>query len=197
MVCMYRRITYTTFFMMVFIAGCSDPLTRHNVLSTLFDGVPELPPVEQLCEDHMGDKYKEFYDALAIAEQEKGGEGSEKRIFSKHPPFAEKKCQGCHDFKKTNRLIVPKNELCYVCHKDFIKGKYIHGPIAVGDCLACHLPHESKYTALLQESRNDICSKCHQESRLAAQMHDKVITHNMNCIDCHDPHSSTAPYFLK
>lgn len=180
--------------------GCSDPVTRHSILSTLFDGVPALPSVEKLCEENLGDKYREYYDALAAAkENEKVSlENQGKReVLSRHRPFAEKNCSGCHDFKKTNRLITEKNELCFVCHKNFIKGKFVHGPVAVGDCLACHLPHDSFNTALLLEPRNTICTKCHREERLAAKMHENVIDHKMYCVDCHDPHSSRAQYFLK
>jgi len=181
------------------LAGCSDPITRHNTLNLFFDGVPDLPPVEQLCQEHMGDKYKEFYDALAEEEAlKKQKANSKNQVYGyKHRPFAEKKCKGCHDFTKPNRLITEKSELCFVCHKNFIKGNFVHGPVAVGDCLACHLPHESKNPALLQESRSEICGKCHREKRLAAQMHEQVIDHRMDCVDCHDPHSSGAQYFLK
>lgn len=180
------------------IAGCTDPLARQNVLTTVFDGVPDLPPVEVLCEEHMGEKYKEFYDALAEAQQRKEGQSEEKPgILSSHMPYAEKNCQGCHDFKAANLLIAPANELCFVCHKNFIQGPNVHGPVAVGDCLACHVPHDSKYTSLLQQERSTICTKCHIEKRLAENMHIQVISHNMDCVDCHDPHSGVAHYFLK
>lgn len=182
----------------IFISGCTDPVTKHSILSTLFDGVPGLPTSRKLCEEEMGEQYKEFYEALAV-EEEAGRieEKSEKKIVSRHRPFVEKNCKGCHDFKKTNRLITEKSELCFVCHTNFIEGKYVHGPVAVGDCLACHLPHDAKYSALLQQHKNIICAKCHKEGRLAEQMHEQVVIHNMNCIDCHDPHSGMAPYFLR
>ena len=187
------------FFVGVFVAGCTDPLTKQNILTTLFDGVPDMPPVERLCEEEMGEKYKEYYDALAVEvlEGEAGKSKGPNARLSRHLPFVEKRCRDCHNFQSANRLITEKNELCFVCHKDFIEGKYVHGPVAVGDCLACHLPHDSKHTDLLQEHRNDICAKCHREGRLAVHMHEQVITHKMNCVDCHDPHSSTAPYFLR
>lgn len=186
--------------LLMFMCGCSDPVLKHSLLSTLFDGVPALPTTEKLCEEEMGEKYKEFYEALAKEEASgQGGENSarQRKVVSKHRPFAEKKCEGCHDFQKTNLLVVEKNELCFVCHKDFVLERHVHGPVAVGDCLACHYPHDSKYAALLQESKDHICAKCHREERLAVAMHKEVISHQMNCIDCHDPHSSEAPYFLK
>lgn len=183
-----------------FLVSCGDPLTRNKTLTTFFDGVPDLPPVEELCEEYMGDKYKEYYDALAARLQEAAGEGQEGKksaYRSYHRPFEEKNCEGCHNFKSSNLLIRPADQLCFVCHKNFIRGSQVHGPVAVGDCLACHFPHDSPYPALLQKPRNTICSKCHQEERLAANMHEQVINHEMNCVDCHDPHSGNAQYFLK
>ena len=181
------------------LSGCSDPVSRHRTLSTFFDGVPNLPPVEQLCEESMGDRYQEFYADLAArkAAGEVQDTDEEHRIVSKHKPFAEKNCQGCHDFKKTNLLLRPEDQLCFMCHKDFIKGSYVHGPVSVGDCLACHLPHDSGYPALLQESKNKICEKCHTEERVAVRMHEQVISHGMQCVDCHDPHSGSVRYFLQ
>ena len=118
---------------------------------------------------------------------------------SSHPPYAEKNCQGCHDFKNKNLLLAPPDELCEMCHVGFVdsKGKNIHGPVAVRDCLACHLPHASNYKSLLKESVSGICSTCHQEKRLAFNMHDTVMEHKMECVNCHDAHGGDVTYFLK
>jgi predicted CXXCH cytochrome family protein len=181
------------------LASCTDPLSRHRTLSTFFDGVPDLPPVERLCEDYLGDQYREFYTDLAAkraAGATPDGEDNH-RLRSSHKPFAEKNCDGCHDFKRTNMLLRPKDQLCFMCHKDFIKGSHVHGPVSVGDCSACHLPHDSENPALLREPRSEICGSCHVEDRLAAEMHQRVIKHQMQCVDCHDPHSSPLRYFLK
>jgi predicted CXXCH cytochrome family protein len=186
-------------FVIAVLAGCSDPVARHRTLTTFFDGVPELKPVEQLCQDYMGDQYREYYDELEArrAAGKEQDEAGRQRIISKHKPFAEKNCNGCHDFKKTNMLLRPNDQLCFMCHTDFIKGAHVHGPVSVGDCLACHLPHDSVYPALLQESKNKICEKCHTEARVAVRMHEQVISHGMQCVDCHDPHSGNVRYFLQ
>jgi predicted CXXCH cytochrome family protein len=181
------------------LAGCSgDPLVNHKRLTNIFDGVPDLPPLQQLCEDNMADIFNTYYEEK-LAEAQAGSIEEEKAVVvgSSHPPYAEKNCQGCHNFKKTNLLIVPPDQLCETCHVGFVKGKYIHGPVSVRDCLACHLPHSSKNKSLLQESVSDICSKCHQEERLASQMHKLVMKNNMECVNCHDAHGGDTPYFLK
>jgi len=181
------------------VFGCSDPLVRHKVLTDFFDGVPDLPPLEQLCEDNLGDMFNKYYEER-LAEAATGSIEEERIVTasgSSHPPYAEKNCQGCHNFKNKNLLIVPVEQLCETCHVGFVKGKYIHGPVSVRACLACHVPHSSKHKSLLQESVSDICAKCHREERLASQMHKLVIKNNMECVDCHDAHGGSTPYFLK
>jgi predicted CXXCH cytochrome family protein len=174
------------------LAGC-DPLTRHKVLSTIFDGVPSLPPPEEYCQE----AWEKKIQAQAKAQQA-GGELRQKEN-SIHPPYAEKRCNDCHEAEKTSvsGLIKPKNELCFVCHPDILKSAYAHGPAAVGDCLACHLPHEASYPFLLVRERGVLCDKCHQEERLAKAMHEGIKAKGMVCVDCHDPHSGTSKYFLK
>ncbi len=175
------------------LAGC-DPVTRHKALSTLFDGVPTLPPAEDYCHDAWEKRIKE---QEAKSRQVAGGQTAQQNSI--HPPYAEKRCNDCHEAEKTSvsGLVKPKNELCFTCHPDILQGAYAHGPAAVGDCLACHLPHEASYPSLLARDPGTVCHKCHQEDRLAAAMHDKVKAKGMVCIDCHDPHSGNSKYFLK
>ena len=191
-------------FCLVHIYGC-DPVARHEVYTTLFDGVPPLPSLDRLCREKADevctprlDEYCPDYEKRLIAAREEAAK-KEGRVVkrSSHPPYAQKKCRDCHDFTTGVGFVAPEKQLCFVCHKNFIRGTHVHGPVAVGDCLACHLPHDSQYTSLLQQERTAICAKCHQEKRVAESMHKQVIDHNMACVDCHDPHSSNARYFLR
>ena len=178
------------------LASCSDPVTRHKVLSTIFDGVPPPPPAGEMCNEY----YQERFAAEAAGQEMLAGEGSSSKTKgSSHKPYKEKKCRDCHSKNKNVNagLIAPKRELCGVCHKDFIKGSNVHGPVAVGDCLACHLPHNSQYPSLLKEDPDKICATCHQESRLATAMHDRFLVKTISCGECHDPHAGDARYFLK
>ena len=187
------------FFLAIFIAiaslllaGC-DPVARHKFTTALLDGYPSLPSP---------DEYFAYYSeqlallqANAEAETETDADdGSKSR--SVHRPYEEKSCNDCHDKRKTIGLIVPKDELCGMCHKDFVQGSVVHGPVAIGACLACHLPHSSEYSVLLKSSVNDICGNCHTEKRLAEQLHDTVRARGMICVDCHDPHFSNSRYLL-
>lgn len=190
-----------TFFLFAYLCclpltGCSDPVARYKVLSTIFDGVPSLPPAGEMC--------SQYYQEPEVAEgagrdMVTVGNQSAEKAGSSHQPYREKLCRDCHSNNKNVNagLIAPKRELCGVCHKDFIRGHNIHGPVAVGDCLACHLPHSSKYPSLLKADPDAICATCHQESRLAAAMHDRFLVKTISCGECHDPHAGDARYFLK
>ena len=187
--------------LIVLVSGCADdPLTEHKIRTNFLDGVRDLPPLDQLCEDNMAILFNSYYQKRLI-EAASGSLEVQKIVFagSSHPPYDDKNCQGCHDFKNKNLLIAPPDELCELCHTDFVAGKgdHIHGPVAVRDCLACHLPHSSPNKALLKESLSGICGTCHQEERLAVNMHNTVMEHKMECVNCHDAHGGDVTYFLK
>ncbi len=155
------------------LSGC-DPITRHKALSTIFDGVPSLPPAEDYCAAY-----------------------AEKVLAAERAGIVKKGQDGGENEKPTGGLVLPARELCLSCHTDFIKGAYVHGPAAVGDCLACHLPHTSNYESLLVRKKSELCAACHKEKRLAAEMHDRLVKKGMECTDCHNPHYGQAKYFLK
>jgi predicted CXXCH cytochrome family protein len=183
---------------LLFIAACSfagcDQTTRYKALSTLFDGVPSLPPPEQFCSDYAEKRIAEVRDELTDIKTAKVEAGA---THSKHLPYGEKSCNKCHDKSKKDGLIAPRNQLCFVCHSGFIRGLFVHGPVAVGDCLACHLPHSSGFPLLLKTERSAICSICHHEKRIASGLHEKVAAQQIACVDCHDPHFGKAAFFLK
>src|SRR5690606_7579552 len=82
-----------------------------------------------------------------------------------HAPFAAD-CALCHDpHGGDNRYFVKGGtgaEGCYRCHSDFREDlKMVHGPVALGECLACHTPHQSAHKGLLVEDRASLCQSCH------------------------------------
>jgi len=176
---------------MVMICGC-DPVTTHKITSTIFDGVPSLPPPEQFCRE---------YHERTVAEELEAARKKElaavKTEGSSHPPYADKRCDDCHDKSKESGLIRPRNEICFVCHPTINKGAFVHGPASVGGCLECHEPHSSSNPSLLKFEKRSLCGGCHREKRLAETMHKSVTAKGMLCMDCHDPHSSNVRYFLK
>lgn len=176
------------------LLGACDNVTRYKVMSTLFDGYPALPPAETYCSNFQAAQPAAGTTPLQAAE---APPPETKEQASRHRPYAEKACDDCHDKTQESGLIRPPRELCFVCHPGYAKGTYIHGPVAVGECQACHAPHSSPHPALLKSPRDEICRVCHKEKRMATDMHDKVVEKGMACVDCHNPHSGDSRYFLK
>lgn len=176
----------------IIITAC-DQVTRHKVLTTVFDGVPELPPVEDMCQDYVDEQPLAYDQGTGLPSSDE----PQKKPGSSHPPYEEKNCGGCHQQGAGNALIKPARELCFVCHVDFIEGSFVHGPVAVADCLACHLPHSSSHESLLVNGRSEICSRCHKEERLAIGLHNSVSNRGIPCVECHGAHFGKNQFFLK
>ena len=185
-----RMMIFCVAGMLILLCGC-DPLTRYKVTSTIFDGVPSMPPADQYCRD--------YHEKMLVTEAEAEKQemlAQEKADESVHPPYAAKSCNDCHDKNTDSGFVVPVRELCNVCHPDFLKGSFAHGPAAAGACTMCHLPHNSRYASLLKKPKNEICVSCHKEKRLAQGLHTSVTENNMVCTDCHNPHAGNNRYFL-
>lgn len=175
------------------LSGC-EPVTTHRILVTFFDDAPSLPPPDQYCAETA-----ELAGKSAAQPLEIGTEAVKKEEGSSHPPYADKRCNSCHQADKTSvsGLLKPQDELCFMCHPQIIKRRFAHGPAAEGECLGCHLPHEASYPSLLARPAATLCDRCHSEGRAAAGMHDRIKKSGVVCIDCHDPHSGDNRYFLK
>jgi len=176
---------------MVQLCGC-DPATRYKITSTIFDGVPRMPPAEEYCRDY----HLKALSEEAEAEKQKQIARKKARASS-HPPYVEKRCNDCHDKNTESGFVTPLKDLCLHCHTDFLKGTYFHGPAAAGACLKCHVPHDSPNEYLLTRPRTEICQTCHVEPRAARGLHDNARKSGIYCANCHDPHSANNKFFLK
>jgi predicted CXXCH cytochrome family protein len=161
--------------------GCSSA-TRHKALTVFFDGVPE-PKQAAAAEGQRP-------DAAAAAAPAAPG-----RTFGEHGPYAAKLCGACHQSAATNALVVPKDELCFVCHELPRDKRYVHGPLASGGCLACHDPHSSKYRYLLVSEAEGFCLECHDRQAVMRVAAHAGVT--QPCTDCHDAHMSDNEYLLR
>ncbi len=191
---MQRPFSILLFLILTLLAlsGC-DAGSRHAFLSAVFEGYPRLPPKGEYCAEP-------DTDVSAIANSPQTSAKTPEpaaRTRSEHLPYAEKNCSGCHDWETTTGLRVPPQRLCFVCHPDFSREGMIHGPVAVGECLACHKPHHSTNPALLVYPKDQVCEACHKEDRQAEGMHARVRQKDLVCVDCHDPHFGDQKYFLK
>lgn len=67
--------------------------------------------------------------------------GFKRQLF--HSREHETSCSGCHNLDapaQDSPSRKPEDVICYVCHRKIPTGKYVHGPAAVWNCLACHNP---------------------------------------------------------
>ncbi len=176
----------------VLLACCAES-TKYRVLSFFFDGVPK--PGEQPAE--------KGYARI--------GSGRESRAFNHpttrstpggivyaHPPYAQSKCEGCHD-RSTGRLVrKPQDGLCRICHtKAFDDAKFLHGPVAANACLFCHHYHSSERPGMLLDAPRALCVHCHRVEDIAASHSEDADIEQRSCIDCHDPHKGDNRFFLK
>lgn len=121
-----------------------------------------------------------------------------------HAPM-EGGCLDCHDPHQSQRRFMLKGKegavstLCYTCHEDSIFTKeHRHGPVGVGDCIACHNPHATDYENLLLApvAKGEVCFTCHQDRKEdfnKKQVHAPVAE---DCSLCHDPHSENHRFQL-
>jgi len=164
---------------LILLAGCAAE-TRYKTLSFFFDGVP-LP----------GDHMKPGEGAAGASPD--GGGGRKKGHPSIHGPYAAKMCDACHQ-AETNRLLLPKEELCLKCHT-FPPVRRQHGPLAAGGCLACHDPHRSGNQFLLVSEAKIFCMHCHDPKDIYS--HEAHQGRDLVCTECHSPHGSDNEYLLR
>ncbi|KAB0664478.1 cytochrome C [Oryzomonas japonica] len=147
---------------------------------------PHGSAVPQLLKKKMPDVCLECHPGLA------------KKLTAKvpHKPLQDEGgCGNCHSthFSKSKGLLAgEEKDVCLGCHdtdklgkpplrniKKEIEGKkFLHGPIEMGECKACHSPHGSDYFRLLnksypadlyapyKEGLYDLCLECHEKNLL-------------------------------
>lgn len=77
------------------------------------------------------------------------------------------------------------------CHSGMGKDKFVHGPVAVGQCNVCHVEQGNHKFAPIKKA-SDLCYKCHERVDTKKGVHTPV--REGNCTKCHNPHQS--PYRL-
>ncbi|MBL7187936.1 MAG: hypothetical protein ISS70_16560 [Phycisphaerae bacterium] len=170
----------------ILLVSC-DQVKHRDVLTFLLDGVEPLTP--QGLENGPFDSNEGPAQAAQVP------------AWYVHEPS--KDCTNCHDTRRQSRsagkayLIAPVPGLCYDCHDDrTVSAKFVHGPVAVGQCLFCHNPHKSRAGHLLKAAEPNLCYLCHDADAIAA-----IPAHSTGqpsaCTDCHDPHVSLERPLLK
>jgi len=171
----------------IFFVSC-DEVQRHEALIFFFDGVPPLGS-ENLQEKLLDPNTPEFAQA------------DQAPVWYVHEP--RKDCSTCHGKRKRRSfssqiyLNSPVPKLCYNCHTDYtVSASFVHGPVAVGQCLFCHNPHRSKIEHLLTEPEPKLCYLCHDINTIKL-IPAHLLKQLSACTECHYPHASSDKALLK
>jgi len=83
------------------------------------------------------------------------------------------------------------------CHADYAKAAFVHAPVGLGDCKACHKSVDpSLHTYKPAQEGTDLCqANCHMEQVMKENVHEPL--EKGDCLQCHDPHVGTSKFLLK
>lgn len=177
------RTIYITFLLAIVLMGCNAK-NHYKILSFFFDGVPppEAPKTMEAAPR----------DSKVTADKP---EAPLREIFT-HKPFGANQCTLCHDLSQGNRVDT-SSALCFRCHGDEkAKGKMVHMPVALGDCLTCHDPHQSGFKYQLRSSPPMLCFNCHDQALMEGRVKHAAVE-LAGCPFCHSPHSSRENKLLQ
>jgi len=189
-----RRATLPILFLasvsaLIVAVACSRAAS-HRVLTFLYDGVPPLYA-------ELAQYGPQLPDPLAATKVDATGVviAAGTRSYS-HPAYQRNLCGACHDAEGGRVLKTAREGLCQTCHPDKpAKKKFVHGPVAVNGCLACHHYHKAPYPKVLIADAQTLCFRCHVMEELRTDAHHATIQQK-RCVDCHDAHGGDDRYFL-
>ncbi|MCC6678514.1 MAG: hypothetical protein IT436_15370 [Phycisphaerales bacterium] len=83
------------------------------------------------------------------------------------------------------------------CHPGVKQHRFVHGPVQVSGCDACHkLVEPERHRFEAATDRNRTCALCHViEPKVGAIAHKPFA--EGDCLSCHDPHGSSEPTMLR
>ena len=174
------------------LGGACSPTTRYRVLRFFFDGVPEpgaaprQPGYPAGLNVPAGDGTPQQADRWPTGQT----------VYA-HAPYRDNRCGVCHDPQTGELFRTARQGLCRNCHPD-VPGPvpYVHGPVAVSDCLFCHHPHNAVYPKLLLTETTALCFRCHERNDLSTDAHPDDVLERA-CTACHQPHGGENRFFLK
>ena len=79
------------------------------------------------------------------------------------------------------------------CHSRMGKDKFVHGPVATGDCGFCH-KGEGKHAFKPIKNVGALCYECHDKLNALKAVHKPV--KDGSCTGCHNPHQSPNKFQL-
>lgn len=176
-------------------AGACHPATRYRVLSFFFDGVPAPTAPGEKGASPGTTEAAATPDAPSGAPQP-SPPPAVARLVSIHPPYRDTRCGSCHLIDSGRLIRTPREGLCQSCHTNIPgEARYVHGPVAVSDCLACHHHHASYAPSMLRTDPSSVCLRCHNRTGLL-ERGSHVTLDQQHCWECHNPHGGADRFFL-
>lgn len=120
-----------------------------------------------------------------------------------HGPVGAGACTICHNQVEGKKhefvMTVEKEELCFGCHeakRDMMLEDHRHTPVAKGNCVGCHDPHQSDHKFQLRGDGAELCYGCHEKEPFSMEhVHGPVGAGD--CVVCHNPHASANQLQLR
>lgn len=139
--------------------------------------------------------------AVVMFREPRMGEGLQVNFpeYRFHLPQKEEKCQACHKMDPAGEEsdVAAMTDFCKTCHAYQTTDKFVHGPIPVGGCAACHDFTSKPHRYDITDKGTALCFTCHND------IQDKFERPNVHgpvamglCITCHSPHSSPFKFQL-
>lgn len=183
------RIAAAAALLALLLVSCTR-IGRYEVLSFFFDGVPTPPGVQAPAPRPVAGRAgasSVFVEAIQTLREQ--APKKPKMIFlSVHKPVAERKCQECHDEPSLGTQVAHDATLCDRCHQEQRREQgWDHGPINLGTCIPCHVPHRSTNEHLLSKPVPELCLNCHTTTMEGDSEYHVAANFNA-CTECHDPH---------
>ena len=121
------------------------------------------------------------------------------KMYSGHQTDSLDECLGCHEQEdgllRAGTASLP--DLCYGCHEPFDEKRYLHGPLAVGECTSCHDPHGGTGPYHLRGREVSLCLSCHEDDEVLGHEGGRIAVADGSCSACHDPHQSDTRFLVK
>lgn len=110
-------------------------------------------------------------------------------------------CGSCHPEKERQQgdwtaIEIEQSTCAEDCHEEEVDQPYLHGPTAIGNCVACHNPHGSQHRRFLVTATEHLCSRCHdiEAEEAGSVLHSPF--EEGECVSCHSPHGGANQLFF-
>jgi len=169
-----------------FVIGCS-PQLRHNVLSTLFDGVPEQNPGDSASvakSQNIKRNKRNWGEEDIEVRQVQKEDGAWSAVLGPKSP------------RTSPQNVTPIKEipdsLAVAQNKESLYFKSTHPPFAEKDCNACH---DAGRMGKFMRQQPELCYQCHEDlSEKKQYAHGPAASGY--CTSCHNPHRSKEETLL-